>query len=190
MAFPVRAQELSDAAKIQFFDQKVLGVLKENCFNCQGEKRLKGHFRVTSRKGLLEGGDIGPAINLNEPDKSLFLKMISYKDSDHEMPPKNKLPQDQIDILTQWVKMGAPFNPKHEIAGEAEHVQPNTQVNDRTRAYWAYQSIKRPAVPKVTDKAWSANAIDAFVHDRLTRANLALTARLTNANYYAVLITI
>ena len=34
--------------------------------------------------------------------------------------------------------MGAPFNPKHEIAGEAEQVLPNTQVNDRTRAYWAY----------------------------------------------------
>ena len=171
---PIRAQELSDAAKIQFFDQKVLGVLKENCFNCHGaEKRLKGHFRVTSRKGLLEGGDIGPAINLNEPEKSLFLEMISYKDSDHEMPPKDKLPQDQIDILTQWVKMGAPFNPEHEIAGEAEEVLPNTQVNDRTRAYWAYQSIKRPAVPEVTDKAWSANAIDAFVHDRLTRANLS-----------------
>ena len=75
---PVRAQELSDAAKIQFFDQKVLGVLKENCFNCHGaEKRLKGHFRVTSRKGLLEGGDIGPSINLNEPEKSLLLEMIS-----------------------------------------------------------------------------------------------------------------
>ena len=99
--------------------------------------------------------------------------MISYKDGDHEMPPKDKLPQEQIDILTQWVKMGAPFNPKHEIAGEAEQVLPNTQVNDRTRAYWAYQSIKRPAVPKVTDKAWSANAIDAFVHDRLTQANLS-----------------
>ena len=170
----ISAQELSDAAKVQFFDQKVLGILKENCFKCHGaEKRLKGHFRVTSRKGLLEGGDIGPAINLNEPEKSLLLEMISYKDGDHEMPPKDKLPQDQIDILTQWVKMGAPFNPKHEIAGEAEQVQPNTQVNDRTRAYWAYQSIKRPAVPKVTDKAWSANAIDAFVHERLTRAKLS-----------------
>ena len=169
----VQAQELSDAAKVQFFDQKVLGILKENCFKCHGaEKRLKGHFRVTSRKGLLEGGDIGPAINLNEPEKSLLLEMISYKDGDHEMPPKEKLPQEQIDILTQWVKMGAPFNPKHEIAGEAEKVLPNTQVNERTRAYWAYQPIKRPAVPQVADKAWSASAIDAFILDRLNKAQL------------------
>ena len=86
------AQELSDAAKVQFFDQKVLGVLKQNCFKCHGEeKKLKGHFRITSRKGLLEGGDIGPAVNLKEPDKSLLLQMVSYKDGDHEMPPKEKL---------------------------------------------------------------------------------------------------
>ena len=70
----ISAQELSDAAKVQFFDQKVIGILKESCFKCHGaEKRLKGHFRVTSRKGLLEGGDIGPSINLNEPEKSLLL---------------------------------------------------------------------------------------------------------------------
>ncbi len=167
------AQEFSDAAKITFFDQKVLAVLKQNCFKCHGEeKKLKGHFRITSRKGLLEGGDIGPAINLKEPDKSLLLEMISYKDGDHEMPPKEKLPQEQIDILTQWVKMGAPFNPKHEIAGEAEKVLPNTQINERTRAYWAYQPISRPAVPKVSDRNWNANAIDAFVYDRLAKNKL------------------
>ena len=173
IAVGMSAQELSDAARVQFFDQKVLNILKQNCFKCHGEeKKLKGHFRITSRKGLLEGGDIGPAINLKEPDKSLLLEMISYKDGDHEMPPKEKLPQEQIDILTQWVKMGAPFNPEHEIAGEAEKVLPNTQINERTRAYWAYQPISRPAVPKVSDKNWNANAIDAFVYDRLSKNNL------------------
>jgi len=168
------AQELSDAAKVQFFDQKVLGVLKQNCFKCHGEeKKLKGHFRITSRKGLLEGGDIGPAINLKEPDKSLLLQMVSYKDGDHEMPPKAKLPQDQIDILTQWVKMGAPFNPKYEIAGaESEAAKPNTQINERTKAYWAYQPIIRPIVPKVDDKAWGPHAIDAYVYDRLAKNSL------------------
>jgi len=176
LALPVAlsAQELSDAAKVEFFDQKVFAILKENCFKCHGEqKRLKGHFRITSRNGLLKGGDIGPAINLKEPGKSLLLQMISYKDGDHEMPPKAKLPQDQIDILTQWVKMGAPFNPKHEIAGErGEAAKPNTQINERTKAYWAYQQIKRPTVPKVADKAWSLHAIDAYVYDRLTKNKL------------------
>ena len=60
------AQDLSDAAKVEFFDKKVYAILKENCFKCHGEqKKLKGHFRLTSRAGLLKGGEIGPAINLS-----------------------------------------------------------------------------------------------------------------------------
>ena len=54
IAVGMSAQELSDAARVQFFDQKVLNILKQNCFKCHGEeKKLKGHFRITSRKGLL-----------------------------------------------------------------------------------------------------------------------------------------
>ena len=174
LAGPVAAQELSDAAKVQFFDQKVLAILKENCFKCHGsEKRLKGHFRITSRAGLLKGGEIGPAINLNAPEQSLLLQMISYKDENHEMPPKEKLPQESIDILTQWVKMGAPFNPKHEIAGnDAPENLPNTQINARTKAYWAYQPNARPAVPKVANAEWSRSAIDAFIFAKLTENKL------------------
>ncbi|HIL24525.1 MAG TPA: hypothetical protein EYG19_03905, partial [Verrucomicrobia bacterium] len=80
------AQEISDAAKVEFFSQKIFPILKENCFKCHGAKtKLKGGFRITSRAGILKGGEIGPAINLNAPEKSLLLAMLSYKDEDHEM---------------------------------------------------------------------------------------------------------
>ena len=37
----LRAQDLADAAKVEFFDQKVYSILKENCFKCHGvEKKL------------------------------------------------------------------------------------------------------------------------------------------------------
>ena len=171
---PLAAQEISDAAKVEFFSQKIFPILKENCFKCHGAKeKLKGGFRITSRVGLLKGGDIGPAINLKAPEKSLLLTMLSYKDEDHEMPPKAKLPQAQIDALTQWVKLGAPFNPKQEIAGAAAHVLPNTEINARTRAYWAYQQIQRPPVPKVADADWNRNAIDAFIFDQLKSKKLS-----------------
>ncbi len=174
MPMVLSAQELSDAAKVEFFDQKVYAILKDNCFKCHGEeKKLKGQFRLTSREGLLAGGEIGPAINLKEPQKSLLLDMLSYRDGDHEMPPKAKLPQAQIDILTQWVKLGAPFNPKLEIAGnDVPHKLPNTQVNARTKAYWAYQKIQHPPTPKVVNDDWGRSAIDAFVFDRLARNKL------------------
>ena len=105
-----------------FFKKEVKPIIEKNCYRCHGgEKKLKGHFRITSREGLLKGGDQGPAFNQQEPPKSLLLEMISYKDEDHEMPPKKKLPQAQIDILTKWLQMGLPYPPEDEIRGETGH---------------------------------------------------------------------
>ena len=90
------AAELSDAAKVEFFDSKVSPILKESCFKCHGAKeKLKGKFRVTSRAGLLKGGESGSAIHLAKPEESLLLTMFSWKDQDHGMPPKKKLSDEQ-----------------------------------------------------------------------------------------------
>ena len=65
MGFSGLAAELSDAAKVEFFDSKVFPVLKENCFKCHGAReKLKGNLRLTNRAGLLEGVDSGAAIHL------------------------------------------------------------------------------------------------------------------------------
>ena len=167
--------ELSDAAKVEFFDDKVFPVLKENCFKCHGAReKLKGNLRLTNRAGLLEGGDSGAAIHLLKPEKSLMLTMISWKDEDHEMPPKEKLPDEQIALLTEWVKLGAPFNPAKEIHGNGLAVDklPTNEINERTTSAWAFKAAEPVVAPKVDDAAWKASGIDAFVYSRLREAGL------------------
>ena len=167
--------ELSDAAKIEFFDSKVFPVLKENCFKCHGAReKLKGNLRLTNRAGLLKGGESGAAIHLLKPEKSLMLAMISWKDEDHEMPPKEKLPDEQIALLTEWVKLGAPFNPAKEIHGNDLTVGklPTNEINERTTSAWAFKAAQPVVAPKVDDAAWQASGIDAFVYSRLSEADL------------------
>ena len=169
------AAELSAAAKIEFFDNKIYPILKAQCFKCHGAKeKLKGKLRITNRAGLLKGGESGTAIHLAKPEESLLLEMISWKDEDHEMPPKKKLPDVQIALLTQWVKMGAPFNPASEIQGkEVAHGElPTNELNERTTSAWAFKAAKPFASPRVDDAAWQKNGIDAFVYDRLHKAGL------------------
>ena len=92
--------ELSDAAKIEFFDKKINPILKQECFKCHGAReKLKGELRLTSRAGILRGGESGAAINLNKPEDSLLLTMLSWKDENHEMPPDEKLSDEKIDLL-------------------------------------------------------------------------------------------
>ena len=57
LAGALSAQEISDAAKVEFFSQKIFPILKENCFNCHGAKakaKLKGASHHQSR-GAAQG---------------------------------------------------------------------------------------------------------------------------------------
>ena len=167
--------ELSDAAKVEFFDDKVFPVLKENCFKCHGAReKLKGNLRLTNRAGLLKGGESGAAIHLLKPEKSLMLAMITWKDEDHEMPPKEKLSDEQIALLTEWVKLGAPFNPAKEIHGNGLAVEklPTNEINERTTSAWAFKAAEAVVAPKIDDASWQASGIDAFVYSRLREAGL------------------
>jgi len=144
-----------------FFDKEVLPILKAHCHKCHADGNAKGGFSLADRVGLLKGGDLGPAIFLDRPDESLLLKAINHR-GDVAMPPSPaaKLQQKDIDILTRWVKAGAPGLPEKLAASVATK---SRLITDEDRSYWAYQPPKRPAVPAVKNKAWVKNPIDAFI---------------------------
>ena len=163
------------AEDLEFFDIEVLPVLKQRCFTCHGGgEKLKSHFRITTRLGLIKGGDRGPAVNLAEPSKSLILAMISYKDVEHSMPPTGKLDPTETSILTRWVELGVPFNPKAEIHAPKATVADfdPTVVSERTKGFWAYRRISTPRIPDVDEPAWQENPIDAFIYKRLVSSGL------------------
>src|SRR5688572_16231395 len=73
---------------VEFFEKKIRPVLVENCFKCHSaqSEKLKGGFRLDSRELLLKGGESGrPAVVAGDPDKSLLIEAISYKNTDIQM---------------------------------------------------------------------------------------------------------
>src|SRR6266436_417940 len=83
------------------------------------------------------------------------------------MTKNKKLKRDEIDVLTQWVKMGAPWPDTGKTVKKGEF-----QISDKDRAHWAYQPVKRPAAPDVKNKAWVRNPIDAFILAKLEAKGL------------------
>jgi mono/diheme cytochrome c family protein len=155
---------------VQFFESKVRPVLVDNCFECHSGKKHRGGLSLESLSAILEGGDQGPAIVPGHPEKSLLVKAINH-DGKTKMPPppKNKkLNRDEIDALTQWVRMGAPWPGSDKTPRKGEFV-----ISAKDRAHWAYQPVKRPHVPNVKDKAWVKNPIDAFILAKLEANGLA-----------------
>ena len=153
----------------EFFAAKVLPLLETKCFKCHGgRKRIKGGLRLTTRGGAVLGGDVGPAIDTGNLEKSRLLEMISYKDDDHQMPPEGKLPDAAIATLTQWVRMGAPY------PGVAEEpvVEEAGSGAPENGDWWAYRPLERPAAPDVERKDWVKSPIDAFILAKLEQKGL------------------
>jgi hypothetical protein len=156
----IRAKESNE----QFFANKVHPILKKNCFECHGhdEKHMKSDFWLASRTDLLKGGDLGLTVNLQKPSESRLLHFINHLDPEMQMPPKKKLKDDEITILTEWIRRGAPYK------NDLEHVLvKKNEVNEQTKQYWAYQAEKTPVIPKVKNEAWITNNIDNFILEKL-----------------------
>src|SRR5262249_18301741 len=118
--------------------------------------KLKGGLRLDSRDALLKGGDTGPVIVPGNPDKSLLITAVRYRDKDLQMPPNDrKLPDSVIADLEEWVRMGAP-DPRTEGIAALK--------SDASTAHWAYKPVANPPVPDVEDpQRWTLTAIDNFI---------------------------
>ena len=150
------------------FAKEVLPILQASCFRCHGDANVKGKLSLFTRAGIVKGGASGPAIEVERREDSRLLKAINHQD-DLEMPPGSKLPQKEIDVLTRWVKEGAPW--PDGVAATMPRAT-GMKVSAQDRDYWAYRPVKRPEIPTVQNKAWVRNPIDAFILARLEAKKL------------------
>jgi hypothetical protein len=145
-----------------FFESKVRPVLIKRCYDCHStEKKTKGGLALDTRAGWQHGGDNGPAIIPGDLTKSLVIKAVRYLDKDFAMPPKSRLPADEVAILEEWVKRGAPDPRNGETAKAAK---PKRTINlDEGRKFWAFQPVTHPPVPAIKDTAWAKDPLDRFL---------------------------
>lgn len=191
----VQAQEtdeigtMTEQEAIEFFESKVKPILEDKCIRCHNPTELAGSLSLTSRAAILEGGDSGPAVDLESLDDSVLLGAINY--DDYEMPPTGKMSDESIATIRQWIHLGMPWSADHEEIEVAEaHAVP--QVNDETRAWWSFQPVQRPEAPQVQHQDWVHNEVDQFVMARLEAKGLqpnpdAAPADLVRRLYYDLL---
>lgn len=99
------------AAGADFFQQKILPVLQQKCFNChQTGRKMKGGLAVDSHAALIAGGDSGPPLVPGDAAKSLLYVSMTYADDDLQMPPRERLSASVLADFKKWIEMGAPFS--------------------------------------------------------------------------------
>jgi mono/diheme cytochrome c family protein len=151
-----------DPAQLEFFEKRVRPLLATHCQKCHGAEKQENNLRVDSLAALIKGGDFGPAVVPGEPEKSLLVGAINHGEI-VQMPPKTKLKANQIEDLTAWVKMGAPWpEAKVDPVPTTASTERRPLFTEEQRSFWAFQVPMKHPLPDVKRVAWVQSPIDAF----------------------------
>ena len=145
------------------FTSQVKPIINKNCITCHGGVRQKGGFSLLFREEALSKTKSGKyGIVPGNPGKSEMIRRLSLKDPEERMPYKHdKLSNDEIDILTRWVKEGAKWG-----------------------MHWAYEPVKPKALPSdqsffsflKSDSKWAINEVDQFIKEKFIEQDLTPSA--------------
>ena len=164
LALPAMAVTPEHAAKMaesrELFFKQVRGILKENCVRCHGGEKTKSGFDLTTREGLLIGGDQDAAIVAGKSKESLLYQAVAHLDKELAMPPKKpKLPAESIAAIAKWIDLGAAYD--KPLVDKSSREKAPMQVGRKDRAYWAYAPLREGPPPTTGDA--SLGDIDRFI---------------------------
>ncbi|MGZ5253767.1 MAG: c-type cytochrome domain-containing protein, partial [Flavitalea sp.] len=143
------------------YNTEVKPILNKKCISCHGGVKQQGGFSLLFREEALKVTKNGNrAIVPGDPDASEMIRRLTLKDEEERMPyKKHPLPDEEIDLLRQWISEGAEWG-----------------------THWAYLPVKEPELPidkgsffgliKAENPEWIINEIDYFIYDRLKAENL------------------
>jgi len=137
------------------FNRDIRPVLSDKCYTCHGpdqsRRRTKLRFDVEADAKQDLGGRF--AIVPGDVAKSEMVRRITTTEPARHMPPASSgrtLTPAEIDLIQRWIEQGAKWE-KH----------------------WSFMPPKRAALPETRNRAWTRNAIDFFVLQRLEREGIS-----------------
>ncbi len=158
------AAELS-REHLEFFEKRIRPVLAERCYECHSTaaKKSKGGLTLDTRAGVLKGGETGPGFVPGDPEKSRLIEAVRYHNRDLQMPPKSRLPAEQVRDLEQWVKLGAP-DPRVETVAQSTAKRGLSVAEGRE--FWAFRPLREEKV--ISKEVISPNAARTPAPSRLS----------------------
>jgi hypothetical protein len=125
-------------------------ILEQRCVNCHDAKKHKGGLDLSTREGLLRGGDGGAAVVPGKAAESLLYKVVA-RQQEPFMPQKSeRLSDDEVRRIAEWIDAGTPY-PRTLVSRTAE------------TTHWAFTPLARAAAGK---------GIDDFIDDALRAKGL------------------
>ncbi len=147
-----------------------------------GRPSRKGDCGSMHARPFSPAASTGPAVVPGNPKESLLVDAINYGET-YQMPPKSKLPAEEIATLTEWVKRGAPWG----VETPRLRAGPPASKSRRNRTNFPGKSSPGRALtlvlpadpacdaPRRDDRGrpgWARNPIDRFILAALAERGL------------------
>ena len=150
------------------FEEHIRPILKAYCFDCHGaDDKPEGQLDLRLRRFLVKGGATGPAIEVGNPQDSLLLNRIQQG----EMPPREvKVPEQDMVTIAQWIAAGAPT-----ARVEPQEIVSGIGITAEDRAFWSFQPVVRPQLPKGDIDPRARTPIDALLLAKMRENRLSFS---------------
>ncbi|NND98942.1 MAG: DUF1549 domain-containing protein, partial [Pirellulaceae bacterium] len=160
--------------QLDFFESKIRPLLIERCYECHSQEagESNGDLYLDNAAGTLQGGSLGPALVPGQPDRSLVIRAVEYKDNQLQMPPDSKLSDESIALLRQWIQMGAP-DPRDEqhSRDHGSHMQRDPKT------HWAFvapRAVAPESAATMQHEVKSRDRLDVFAAERAAERGLEI----------------
>lgn len=157
----IAAATASDSASdngILYFEKHIRPLLVKHCYECHSgnPEDAQGGLVLDRKSGWQHGGDSGAVVVPGSPDESLLLDSVRYESL--EMPPSGQLSQQEIDVLTRWIKMGAPDPRVAAPTEQEEKIAAQSQAR-----LWSLEPLDFQRPPEFSNSAWPRTDVDRYV---------------------------
>ena len=160
------------AEGLKLFKSDVRELLIKRCLNCHGGDDVESGFDLSTRAGILKGGDYEePGVVPGKPEESFVMRLITH-DEEPAMPTEGaKLRKNEIEAVRKWIELGAPYDRPLISSEEAKIPWTERTIDPNAGAHWSFQPLRPVDVPRPSGD-WIENEIDWFILQRLNEQKI------------------
>jgi hypothetical protein len=120
--------------------EEAAALFEQKCLHCHGGMQL-GKLDLRTRDAALRGGEHGAAIVPGAAATSKLIRMVSGLDTPR-MPLGGSLNKAEIQLLREWIAVGAKYPERTLVAAQKLGVTPEPALREADRKWWAFQPVR------------------------------------------------
>lgn len=149
----VMAPAAAAPASEELFARRVAPILSRSCLGCHDAAKKRGGLDLSTRAGLLAGGEDGAVI---VPGKAAKSKLVQFVTGAKPRMPRAgaRLADGEAAVISKWIDEGAKWPANVTLVATG---------TPKDGTWWSLRALARPEVPAVKGRGWGRSPLDAFV---------------------------